>query len=174
MILCSQRSAFFQKLRSTVQKYLHMTLYLDVEASKSFAFYLKDVSGNRYDLIDLSSGDQSLLLIIFTIFGYDLQSGFLVIDEPELHLHPQMQKEFLAFVEDLAAEFSLQVILATHSPLMINEKNIHNVYRFNKQDLGTQIYHPKSLFHDEAELIHMLKFENIAKVFFVDKIIMVE
>ena len=116
-----------------------------------------------------------MLLIILTIFGYDLESGLLIIDEPELHLHPQKQKEFLDFIEAVSYDFRLQIILATHSPLMINEKNIKNVYRFHRVGLETKIDHPAHrVFYEEAELIHMLKFENIAKVFFVDKIIMVE
>jgi predicted ATP-dependent endonuclease of OLD family len=168
------KDPFFVELNDIVHTYLQMDLQFELSENR-FVFFLKDTFGCRYDLKDLSSGDQSMLLIILTIFGYDLEGGLLVIDEPELHLHPQRQKEFLSLIETISQKYSLQVILATHSPLMINEKNIPNVYRFNKEHLETSIHHPAhSVFYDEAELIQMLKFENIAKVFFVDTIIMVE
>jgi predicted ATP-dependent endonuclease of OLD family len=32
-------------------------------------------------------------LIIFALLGNDLGDGFMIIDEPELHIHPQLQKE---------------------------------------------------------------------------------
>jgi predicted ATP-dependent endonuclease of OLD family len=27
------------------------------------------------------------------LLGNDLEDGFMIIDEPELHIHPQLQKE---------------------------------------------------------------------------------
>lgn len=167
-------SKFFQELNGIIEEYLHMSLDLESE-DWNFDFKLMDSFWHSYALDELSSWDQSLLFIILTVFGYDLQSWLLVIDEPELHLHPQMQKEFIAFINWISRRYSLQIILATHSPLMINEKNIRHVYRFSKHNLKTQVDNPAFRIHaDEAELIQMLKFENIAKIFFVDKIIMVE
>jgi predicted ATP-dependent endonuclease of OLD family len=54
-----------------------------------------------------------------------------VIDEPELHLHPQLQKQFLKLIEEMARQYGIQVIMTTHSSLMINDKNIKHVYRFH-------------------------------------------
>ncbi|NOZ44398.1 MAG: ATP-binding protein [bacterium] len=167
-------SEFFQNLDKMIYRYLFMHLNLVFE-DKNFIFKLKDQFGYEYYFDELSSGDQSLLFIILTIFGYDLSSGLLIIDEPELHLHPQMQSKFMELIDYVSQKYSLQVILATHSPLMINEHNIRHVYRFSKHHLKTQINNPAFRIHaDDADLIHMLKYENIAKIFFVDKIIMVE
>ena len=68
-----------------------------------------------------------------------------------------------------------QFMLSTYSPLFINESNINHVYRFAKIHGATEIKSPAlRLTTDEASLVHLLKFENIAKIFFVNKIIMVE
>jgi len=100
----------------------------------------------------------------------------MIIDEPELHLHPQMQKKFIDMIDAMSDKWKMQFIVATHSPVMINEKNISHVYKCSKKNSGTVIHNPPSkLFgSDEANLIHMLKFGNVAKIFFVDTIIMVE
>jgi hypothetical protein len=45
-------------------------------------------------------------------------SGVLLIDEPELHLHPAMQERILPF---LAKTFPrIQIIAATHSPIVLS------------------------------------------------------
>jgi predicted ATP-dependent endonuclease of OLD family len=43
-----------------------------------------------------------------------------VIEEPESFLHPSAQGAFGRILQDLSAEFQLQVITTTHSPYMLN------------------------------------------------------
>jgi len=51
-----------------------------------------------------------------------VQPGTLVlIDEPELSLHVVWQQEFLKDLEKIVAWQKIQVIIATHSPQIINE-----------------------------------------------------
>jgi len=69
------------------------------------------------------------LYLIFTLFGYGLENGVLVMDEPELHLHPQKQKRMMDLLKDISSQYGIQLIMATHSPLMINELTINNVHR---------------------------------------------
>lgn len=71
--------------------------------------------------------------------------------------------------------FHIQYILATHSPLFIDEKNIYNVIRISQEKEGIMIKNPGgSISNNEANMIHMLKYEYMTKIFFVPKIIMVE
>ena len=69
----------------------------------------------------------------------------------------------------------LQFIVATHSPLLITPSNIKNVYKFTNNYHVIKVARPWSaITSGESTLVQMLQIENIAKVFFVDKIIMVE
>jgi len=77
-----------------------------------------------------------------SIYGYDLKNGLMIIDEPELHLHPQMQKKFIDMIDMFSEKFKIQFIIATHSPVMINEKNVSHVYRCTKIDDETYINTP--------------------------------
>lgn len=43
-------------------------------------------------------------MIIFSIYGYDLEDGLMIIDEPELHLHPQLQKQFIQLLETISKQ----------------------------------------------------------------------
>src|SRR5262249_9259162 len=44
----------------------------------------------------------------------------VIIEEPECFLHPSAQAEFGRVIRDLADEFSVQVIMTTHSPYMLS------------------------------------------------------
>jgi energy-coupling factor transporter ATP-binding protein EcfA2 len=47
----------------------------------------------------------------------------IIIEEPESFLHPSAQAEFGRMLQDLADEFKIQVIVATHSPYMLSMKS---------------------------------------------------
>ncbi len=54
----------------------------------------------------------------------NLQNRVLVIDEPELSLHPQAQKELVKIYSEYSA--NSQIIIITHSPNFIDWKSIKN------------------------------------------------
>lgn len=169
--------SLYVDLQLFCKKYLRRSLVVAPleNDSQTYRFSLMNDAGEEFMLDELSAGEKSMLSILCTVYGFHLQSGLLVIDEPELHLHPQLQKQFLSLLEEVAQRFELQIIMTTHSSLMINDKNIKNVYRFHMTDGVTQIVTPSERYNeDTSKLMQILKFTNTAKIFFVKKIIMVE
>lgn len=92
----------------------------------------------QYDT--LSSGEQAFINIICLLFSHDLQQGLLIIDEPETHLHPQSQKDFLRLIQETIRTHHLQVIIATHSPTLITKETIQCVFRCSKINNQTIIH----------------------------------
>lgn len=170
-----EKSDFFLSLSSTIERFLWKKLLVEY-INHSISLSLLDQSKRPVYFSELSSWEKSLLMIIFALYGNDLKGGFLIINEPELHLHPQIQKELALLFEKKSWNLNAQFVLSTNSPLFINESNITNVYRVYKDEQNTsQIICPKiHVDYDDATLIHMLKFENLSKIFFVNKIILVE
>jgi putative ATP-dependent endonuclease of the OLD family len=167
-------SLFYNSLRKSIKKYLNLELKTVFEKWE-IEIYFTNSMWQQQNIHSISNGEQSLLTILFTIYWFDLKQGLLIIDEPELHFHPQMQRRLSKMLEKLSQNIGTQCIISTYSPIFINEKNITNVYRFNKNHGETNIRMPdKTIGQDESSLIQILKFENAAKIFFVDKIIMVE
>jgi predicted ATPase len=74
----------------------------------------------------LSSGEAQLfkiaigLVIICAMWELDSQDErILLIDEPDLHLHPDFQQRLADFIVLLSERFQVQVIIATHSTTML-------------------------------------------------------
>ena len=168
------KSSFWVQLTTLVEKFIRKTLTIDY-IQWWINLQLRNPDGEFCYFDDLSAWQQSLLLIIFAILWNDLEDGFIIIDEPELHIHPQLQKELALLFNHISSKYWTQFFLSTYSALFINEENITNVYRFSKDNWWTKVFTPYiKIAPDDAKLVHLLRFENLSKIFFVSKIIMVE
>ena len=67
-----------------------------------------------------ASGIKSMALIARLIENGKLaQRGMLIIDEPEVNLHPEWQLRFANFLVCLNKELDIQILLTTHSPYFL-------------------------------------------------------
>jgi predicted ATP-binding protein involved in virulence len=95
-----------------------------IEITKDGKFRVKLPSGKFGDVSQLSSGEKQIFVLLTHLALNDLArvANVLIVDEPELSLHMEWQKGFAEAA--LAADPDLQLILATHSPAIImNREN---------------------------------------------------
>ncbi len=61
------------------------------------------------------------VLQLIQVFAYLLlfKPNLLLIDEPDVHLHPSVQERFLGVLSDAARTVGAKVILSTHSPYIV-------------------------------------------------------
>lgn len=88
--------------------------------------------GIEVSLEDWGSGTKNRTLILLNLMNAkrvqesssinDRLTPIIVIEEPESFLHPSAQAEFGRVLQDLAAEFKIQIIVATHSPYLLSHK----------------------------------------------------
>lgn len=81
--------------------------------------------GRRTTLAELSTGEKQIVFRgAFLLRQLDaLRGAVVLIDEPELSLHPRWQERIAGFYEEIVADeegFPSQVILATHSPFVVH------------------------------------------------------
>jgi ABC-type lipoprotein export system ATPase subunit len=70
-------------------------------------------------IVDASSGEQQLLSSLFGLVAEMQDDSLVLIDEPELGLHPSWQTQFLDLLGSVIQPFSgCHVFVATHSPLL--------------------------------------------------------
>lgn len=80
----------------------------------------------------LSSGQLHILSLVTYICAHIHYRSLLIIDEPEVHLHPHITMEFMASLSKLLSVFKSYSIIATHTPLVIREMAGKNVFLMQK------------------------------------------
>ncbi len=70
----------------------------------------------------LSSGEKHLMYLLSkVIVSSTREDSLLIIDEPEISLGMQWQRLFVKYVQECLSDSNLQIIMATHSPLILND-----------------------------------------------------
>ncbi|SKB40714.1 AAA family ATPase [Daejeonella lutea] len=134
---------------------------------------LKD--GQRLLLSQASSGEKEILNYLFGIFALNIKNGLIMIDEPELHLHPRWQNLLLDLFFEISKLTGNQFIISTHSSIFIQERSLKHLVRLFKED-GTS---KALLLRDKSslkikDLLHIVNSTNNEKIFFADLVILVE
>ena len=79
-----------------------------------------NASGNKFSMEALSTGEKTLLTQVLYLYLSDIKDGIILIDEPEISLHPNWQNAVIPLYETFAKRNNNQIIIATHSPHIIS------------------------------------------------------
>jgi len=81
---------------------------------------LTDLSGTKFDVANASSGQQQMLCSVIGLAAALQSNSLILIDEPELSLHPRWQQLYLDNLRAALEPFEdCHVLIATHSPLIV-------------------------------------------------------
>ena len=83
------------------------------------ALYFKDHHGHTHPIINVASGIKSFGILQLLTAGKTLtNNSLLIIDEPEVHLHPEWQLKYAEVLLALA-KAGVKVLVTSHSSYMI-------------------------------------------------------
>lgn len=102
--------------------------YKEINFSKEKGFvvttsYDSSLSNSKTILpTDLSSGEQHELVLLYELLFKVQPNSLVLIDEPELSLHVGWQVQFLKDLQDITQLADLNILMATHSPDIIQDR----------------------------------------------------
>ena len=172
-----ESNPFYLNIKKYLKKYLSVEFKLfrvRGTHNSQYQTIITDSTGVTLNINEVSSGQLSILSFIFSVFSEDLQDGFVLLDEPELHLHPQMQLSFAELIQEARRVNNTQVVYVTHSPYFISHETVHSVNRFIMGSNGTDVFSPQSISSSDKELFRILTATNTSKIFFAEKVILVD
>ena len=75
----------------------------------------------------VSDGHLQLLIHLTALFSEGDRSTLILLDEPEISLHPYALATLAEAVNEAVANWNKQVFIATHSPVLISQFDIENI-----------------------------------------------
>ena len=93
-----------------------------------------DSSGKKFGINELSSGEKQLFLRTLAIKILEPENSIIMIDEPELSLHPKWQQKIVDVYRKIGR--NNQIILATHSPHILGSVEKENIILLEKNENG--------------------------------------
>lgn len=126
-----------------------------------------------YNAINIASGIKSFGTLQILFNGQHLNEySLLILDEPEVHLHPEWQVKYAEVLIKMIKEYNIPILITTHSPYMLealdkysekhkvdtqfylaDEGNIHQIANSNKntlEEIFKKLNEPFKIF-DEME-----------------------
>lgn len=98
------------------------------------------------DIDDLSSGEKEVIALLMPLIEREINAilrriergktpdidtvpdTVMVIDEPDLHIHSLLQRRMVEYMRKRSHEDNVQFIIATHSPVIINEADSEELF----------------------------------------------
>jgi len=100
------------------------------------------------DIDDLSSGEKAIIILFLPLIENQIhvnlkllenstanvkdveqkESLVFIVDEPELHLHPDLQAKILTYIRTLSVKNNIQFIISTHSPTILDQAYDDELY----------------------------------------------
>ena len=102
------------------------------------------------------------------------RSSFLLIEEPEAHIHAQRQLRLIQSLQNEASEHSHQIIITTHSPLLASTVDLNNITIMNKMKAFSLAKGQTLLSNEDYAFLSRYLDATKANLFFAKAVLIVE
>lgn len=102
------------------------------------------------------------------------KSSFLIIEEPEAHIHAQRQLKLIQSLEQEANKKHQQIVITTHSPLLASVVNLNNIVIIKNGDVYPLAQGHTLLKSDDYLFLEKYLDATKANLFFAQSVIIVE
>lgn len=172
-------SSDYKRLKSFFEKFNYNINLECVSPENNIYQFFLEKDGLKIEMDTISSGEREIINFIFGLFLEQLNDGIIIIDEPELHLHPTWQKKLIQILKEETKDKNVQIILVTHSSSFISYDILNNIYRIYKEKGYSKCLRINDLLDTEdknniRKSLNIINATNNEKIFFSNYVILVE
>ena len=146
----TEKGKQLQKIKEIIITFIPNIIDIKIDRNLSYPFIVKKQDGSQFPLSELSQGEKSIISLVGDLVRRMLilnphkenpldTPAIVIIDELELHLHPQWQEEVISKLERTFK--NTKFILTTHTPTIVSSIINENLYLIK----GNQIIAGKHL-----------------------------
>ena len=146
-----------KKYKEIFSELLPGKVLLDIDPAQPKEFQYKDEVGQTLSFTSLSSGEQEVIKVIFDVTRKDIKHSVIIVDEPELHLHPTLAFKLVETLKTIG-DHTNQFIFLTHSADLISTYySTGDVYFIDSTQAGSNQAHRLSdLNHSHKEVVQLM------------------
>ena len=164
----------FLKYKKIFSEILPGKTLLDIEPAAPREFRYTDHNGQELPFTSLSSGEQEVVKVLFDVARKEIRHSIIVVDEPELHLHPTLAFKLVETLKSVGG-YTNQMLLFTHSSDLISTYySTGDVYFIDSDDKNHNQAHRLSDLGDEHKDIATLVGQNLGLFAVGKKLVFVE
>ena len=153
-----------QKFNELSQEKVSLNYINNLKPHGKAFFALKKDNGQQIKIDMLGSGHEMIFSLIYSFYLSQQSEKQLIIliDEPELHLHPKLQEDFVKILLEFSKD--AQIVLTSHSPLFVkqllyNDKVQIDVLKKDSENISISKIDDKVLPYLSASEINFIAFE---------------
>ena len=111
-----------------VEKLIKEILGGEIKKENGELYFVRE-NGFKSHMKNTSSGVKQVAIIQTLLNNKELEpNSFLIMDEPEVNLHPEWQIKFAKILVLLVKELDLSIYIASHSPFFIEAIELYSQY----------------------------------------------
>ena len=103
----------------------------------------RNIEGKEFDISGLSSGEKQLFLRALSLKFLNVNNSIILIDEPEISLHPRWQRKIINVYENIGE--NNQLIITTHSPHIIGNVTKEQIRVLKRDKEGIKVMKSEEL-----------------------------
>lgn len=120
-----ERKDIFIKVSERLSVLFSRQVYLRWDSGSLKVYFEKSSTSGEYSVAVEASGLINVISILAALYNDEIP--ILLIDEPEVSLHPQLQSYVLREIQHAVSKNGKTVILSTHSVNMISFENVKDI-----------------------------------------------
>jgi predicted ATP-dependent endonuclease of OLD family len=124
----------FELIRSFVRELINKT-DLEIEIPHTKEGIVLTIDGNRLPLESFGTGIHQLVLLCSTLVIHE--NALVCIEEPEIHLHPELQRKFINFLNKTKNAY----FITTHSNIFLDSRLNTSVYHVENDGIKSSVQH---------------------------------